>query len=60
MNLELILFPPAAACLMLCIHYAVFKSFMHFFRISRPLVKIPLYTAMVIAVAAKACRKKPK
>lgn len=48
MSLKLILFPTAAACLMLGIHYAVFKSFMHFFSIGRPLAKIPLYTAMVI------------
>ncbi|MCF8025002.1 MAG: metallophosphoesterase [Desulfobacteraceae bacterium] len=48
MNLKILLFPAAAACLMLGMHYAVFKSFMHFFQISRPQVKILLYAAMVI------------
>ncbi|MCF8110143.1 MAG: metallophosphoesterase [Desulfobacteraceae bacterium] len=48
MNLKILLFPAAAACLMLGMHYAVFKSLICFFQISRPQVKIPMYAAMVI------------
>ncbi|MGM0787053.1 MAG: metallophosphoesterase [Thermodesulfobacteriota bacterium] len=48
MSLKSLLYPAAAACLMLCMHYAVFKSLMLFFRISRPQVKILLYAAMVV------------
>lgn len=48
MSLKSLLYPAAAACLMLCIHYAVFKSLMLFFRISRPQTKILLYAAMVV------------
>ncbi|MBS3754210.1 MAG: metallophosphoesterase [Desulfobacterales bacterium] len=48
MRLKLLFFPAALICLMLGIHYAVFKSFMHFFQISRPQVKINLYTAMAV------------
>lgn len=48
MNFKLLFFPAAMICLMLGIHYAVFKSFMHFFQISRPQVRIILYTAMAV------------
>ncbi|MFP3980394.1 MAG: metallophosphoesterase [Desulfobacterales bacterium] len=48
MNLKLLFFPAVLICLMLGIHYAVFKSFMHFFQISRPQVKILLYTAVAV------------
>ncbi|MFP4158349.1 MAG: metallophosphoesterase [Desulfobacterales bacterium] len=48
MSLKSLLYPAAAVCLMLCMHYAVFKSLMLFFRVRRLQAKIPLYAAMVV------------